>query len=396
MKGVREEELSKLYEITRAINSTLDLKTVLELILKLTNELFKAQAGSIMLLNSDASLTIEAAHGLSDEIVATTRVRLGEGIAGWVAMTGEPLLLEGKVKDPRFTMLVDRKDPIKSALCVPLKTKDKVIGVLMLRRKTSASKFTDEQLRFLSTIADQAAIALENARLVRELKRVSQMKSEIVSMVTHDLKTPLTSIQGFLELVLTRNLPPEKTSRYLTIVQEEAERLVRLINNLLDLSKLEAGEFKLTRRPVDLIRIIKATLSTLGSNEPPNISFHPPAKVPLVLADEDLIIQVIHNLVSNAMKYSPERGNIEIRVAPAGSFVTTEVEDHGIGIPAEKLSQLFSRYYRVDSTATRGIPGTGLGLANVKYIVEAHGGNLSVESHEGRGSIFAFSLPAAP
>lgn len=518
----KQEELHKLYEITRAISSTLDLRTVLQLIMRHTNQVFKARAGSIMLINDQGYLTIEVAQGLSEEIIANTRVRLGEGIAGWVAMTGEPLLLEGKVKDPRFKSLVERKDSIKSSLCVPLKTKENIIGVLMLRRPRSAAKFTDSQLRFLSVIADQAAIAVENARLYRqektrvaqmielnkilsyekmkvegiissmadplvvtglsdeiiavnpaaerlfgldkslligrssqslfsglglegirktagggkvsfaeirmnkpaelffkvvatpmldregkvqgliflwqditELKRVAMMKSEIVSMVTHDLKTPLTSIQGFLELILKRDLTQEKKDQYLSIIKEESDRLVRLISNLLDLSSLETGAFKMNRQPVDLVRLIQATLSTLVfSKSKIHVVFHPPSGTAKVLADEDLIIQVLNNLLSNAIKYSPDGGEIRIGINRSGDFLEVEVQDQGIGIPEEKSYRLFDRFYRVNSKASAGIPGTGLGLANVKYIIEAHGGSLRVKSREGKGSVFTVSLPA--
>lgn len=476
-----------------------------------------------MLINSEGKLIIEVAQGLSEEVIRNTEVVLGEGIAGWVAQKGEPLLLDGKVEDSRFTALVDRKDVIKSSLCVPLKTKEKIIGVLMLRNPTSSPKFTTDHLRFLSAIADQAAIAVENARLYRgekerveemvrlnetlsyekmkveailssmadalvvtnlsgdilttnpaaerifgidrslllgrsyqllfsgigledlwkkglhgktsfteislkkpkelffrvivspmrnvdgavqgvifllqditELKRVTQMKSEIVSMVTHDLKTPLTSIQGFVEVILSRDLPPETLHNYLVIVNEETVRLVRLINNLLDLAKLEAGEFKLNQRPVDLIKIIRSIIPTLtlrSSNH--EIVFVPPAFVPKVFADEDLIIQVLNNLLSNAIKYSPEGGKITINLRWSENLVEVDISDQGIGIPHEKLPRLFDRFYRVDSKASKGIAGTGLGLANVKYIVEAHGGHLRVRSGEGKGSTFTFSLPVA-
>lgn len=515
-------QLYHLYEISRAVNSSLDMRTVLQFIMDMTGELFKAEAGSIMLLNPDGYLTIEVAQGLSQDVIAATRVPLGEGIAGWVAREGEPLLLDGKVEDPRFKSVVNRKETIASSLCVPLKKKEKIIGVLMLRNPTSSPNFTESHLRFLSAIADQASIAVENARLYREekerveemvrlnkaisyekmkveaiisnmadglavtslegeillmnpaaerifgidrgsligrpysvlfkglqldslfqsaagqgkmaskeislkrpsehffmvmatpmrdiegsvqgvifllhditeLKRITHMKTEFVSMVTHDLKTPLTSIQGFVEVILTRNPSPEKVGNYLQIVKEETARLVRLINNLLDLAKIEAGEFGLNTAPVNLTETVREALSAMaGRSTLHKFEFTPPSSVPLVHADRDLLIQVFNNLISNAIKYSPEGGKVEIRIRPLEQAIEVDVEDEGIGIPEEKLSRLFERFYRVDSKAMEGIKGTGLGLANVKYIVEAHGGSLRVKSKEGKGSVFTFSLP---
>lgn len=503
-----QEELYHLYEISRAVNSSLDLKTVLQFILDMTTDLFKADAGSIMLLQEEKYLTIEVAQGLSREVITNTKVPLGEGIAGWVAQTGEPLLLDGKVADSKFKRLINRKEEIQSSLCVPLKTKDKVIGVLMLRNPSRSSRFTETHLRFLATIGDQVSIAIENARLYRyisyekmkveaiisnmadglivsdmegkillmnpaaekifgidresavnkhrsilfsgldledihqkavreektfakeialnkptqlffrilitpmktvegltqgvisllqditELRKVAEMKSQFVSMVTHDLKTPLTSIQGFVEIILTRNPSLEKIHNYLQIVREETARLVRIINNLLDLAKLESGEFKLNSSSINLTQLIQEALPIFSKKSGIHkILFQPSVPVSNVWADPDLIIQVLYNLLSNAIKYSPEGGKIEIRIKPAGNFVEVDVEDEGIGIPPEKLPKLFEKFYRVDSKITKGIEGTGIGLANVKYIVEAHGGSLRVKSSEGKGSLFTFSLP---
>jgi signal transduction histidine kinase len=389
-----QEEIYHLYEISRVVNSSLDLKTVLQFIMDMTTKLFKADAGSIMLLQKEKYLTIEVSQGLSQEVISSTKVLLGEGIAGWVALKGEPLLLDGKVADSKFKRLIPRKEEIQSSLCVPLKTNNKVIGVLMLRNPSRSSHFTETDLKFLTTIGDQVSIAIEHARLYAEVRKATEMKSQFVSMVTHDLKTPITSIQGFVEIILTRNPPLEKIHGYLQIVREETERLVRIINNLLDLAKLEAGEFKLNRVPVNLVQLIHEALPILSKkSQIHKIHFQPPESIPDVWADQDLIIQVIYNLLSNAIKYSPEGGKIEIRISTMGDFVEIDIEDEGIGIPPGKLAKLFEKFYRVNSELTQGIEGTGIGLANVKYIIEAHGGSIKVKSQEGRGSLFAFFLP---
>lgn len=166
------DQLVALYEIGRALNSTLELGEVLTRILDMLLPLFEAEAGSIMLADEDV-LTIGAAIGLSSEIISRTRVKRGEGIAGWVAQTGELLLLNGKVTDPRFTHLVERPDEITSSLCAPLRHREQITGVLMLRR-SEPSSFTVDQLDFFQSVADQAALAIENARRVEQVERERQ------------------------------------------------------------------------------------------------------------------------------------------------------------------------------------------------------------------------------
>lgn len=398
-----KEKFHRLYEISRAVNSSLDLKTVLQLIMDITTDLFKADAGSIMLLQNDRHLTIEVSRGLEQAVVLNTRVPIGQGIAGWVAEHGEPLLLDGQVREARFKTLVPRGEMIRSSLCVPLKVKDSVIGVLILRNPTSESHFTEEHLRFLCAIADHASMAIVNARLYQETKRrveemvqLSEVKNRVISMVTHDLKTPLTSIQGFVEMILTRHPSPETMGHYLDIVQQETARLIRLVNGVLEFASFEAGGLKLVVRPIFLDELIRSVIPTFALRSSKHeIIFTPLTQPTKVLADSDMITRVLDNLLSNAMKYSPVGGEIRISSRVNGNFVEVDIEDQGIGIPAEKLSQLFEPFFRVSSPATKSIRGTGLGLANVKYIVEAHGGLVAVKSKEGKGSVFTFSLPKA-
>lgn len=513
---LRGEELLLLYEIGKVVNSTLDLNEILQSIIKMTTNIFKAEAASIMLFDKDGELRIAAAQGLSCEIIKNTRIRSGEGIAGWVAQTKEPLLLDGKVEDSRFKSLVDRKDDVKSSLCVPLihKDKERIIGVLMLRNPTSAPSFTTDHLWFLSAIADQVAIALEHARLykieqersaeigaiissmadgvvvtnidgeitlvnpivekifginqdfilgkhfnvlfeglnlkdhynkilndkkpvsneitiakpsesffriystpmfslneealgvvtllqdITELKHIGKMKSEFVSLVTHELKTPLTSIQGFVEVLLARELPRDKIITYLSIVKEETTRLVRLINNLLDLSKLEAGQFQLNCTSFDIITIIKENLQAMEQLSQKHTFVLSPYETPagpfpLIYADRDMVSQIINNLLSNAIKYSPNGGTITIDIKEKDDQIEVSITDEGIGIPTDKLSRLFERFYRVKTESAVTIKGIGLGLANVKYLLEQHGGTLHVKSTEGVGSTFTFTLPVS-
>ncbi|MCE1248076.1 MAG: ATP-binding protein [Firmicutes bacterium] len=519
----REQELLALYEIGKAVNSTLDLDKVLNIIISETIGLFQADAGSIMLLNADNELTIKAAQGLTDDIVKNTRVRPGEGIAGWVAETGQILLLDGRVSDPRFRNLVDRKEDIPSSLCVPLKRKDKIIGVLMIRR-TGEVRFSDHHSRLISLIAEQVAITIENAALfeqekrrteelqelnravklekskmetiltsmadgvvvtsvsgeisminragckmldipeaeaigkhfdricagkqifdniresvcrrkvryktdfsrespggeiflhlvatalsesvpgnegiviviqnITEMKKIDRMKSEFVSMVSHELRTPLTAIMGFAELMISREFNAERRHRYLEIIMQDSSRLMRLINNLLDLSKLEAGQITFNFEPVNITEMIPGLIESFESQKAGHeLTYGIDGEIPEMMLDRDMFLNIMVNLVSNAIKYSPDGGNINILLHRNSEAVVVSVSDQGIGIAQEKIPLVFDKFYRVDSALNRETGGTGLGLATVKYIVEGFGGKIWVESELGKGSRFIFTLP---
>lgn len=387
------QQLLTLHEISRTVNSTLDLPEVLNSVIKLSVEIFQADAGSLMLINRDGELAIEAAIGLPEEIIKKTRVKIGDGIAGWVAKTGETLLLDGKVRDQKFKGLVDRKEDISSSLCVPLKIKERIIGVLMIRRNSPAH-FTGEQLNFLKIVADQVAIAIENARLYTETKKVDRMKSEFVSMVSHELKTPLTAIIGFVELLILKDFSQERVKNYLKIVKDESYRLLRLITNLLDLSKLEAGLLILNKEVVKLDELVLPVAEFFQEQtEKHVIKVDFAGNIPVVEIDRDLIIQVFENLIENAIKYSPGGGEIGIAIINEGDKAEIRISDRGMGIEPAHLDKIFYKFYRVDSSLTRETGGTGLGLANVKYIIEAHGGSIRAESTIGAGSTFIFTLP---
>lgn len=224
-------------------------------------------------------------------------------------------------------------------------------------------------------------------------KEVERLKDELVSTVSHELRTPLTSLRGFAELMLTREFAPEKQREFLTIIHRETLRLTKLVNEFLDIQRLESGRQLYDFRATDLAPVLREVAELHGRDA----SFHAlrievPADLPRVRADADRIRQVVSNLVSNAIKFSPN-GPVCMAARLRGAEVVVDVTDQGIGIPAEALPKLFEKFFRVESEATRAIGGTGLGLALVKEIVRAHGGNVSVNSVPGHGSTFSFSIP---
>ena len=447
-----------------------------------------------MLVDGDY-LQIAASRGLEPQIVQSTRLRIGESIAGWVAQTGEPLLLDGKADAGRFQGLVNRQEKITSSLATPLKHRGELIGVLMIRRGTE-EPFPPEQIDFLASVSDQAALALANANLYENQKKqlaqidlekqkleailssmvdgvlvldekgrvdkmnraainflgegdmvqnllptlamerlqgqqqlteevevarrayqltasplissrgyvvvlhdeterreVERMKSEFLSMVSHELKTPITTIRAFQELMLFREFPLERQHRYLKICLDESERLQHIIEEILALSRLEAGKFAFNLSLNSLEALVQEVLPGFQErSEIHEFSFEFD-QVPLLKLDPVLMSQAVTNLLSNAVKYSPEGGSIRIAIETQEARVVLSVEDEGLGLAEDQLHLVFEKFFRVDNSLTRAAGGTGLGLANVKSIVEGHGGTVWVQSSLGKGSTFFVSLP---
>ena len=255
-------------------------------------------------------------------------------------------------------------------------------------------------------IAHRRAAEEENARLAREAARVaaleelSRLKSEFISIASHELRTPLTGILGFSELLTSNDpgLPDEDRQRFQRLVFQQAEQLAALVDNLLDVSRIESGRVTLEPITLDLDEALWPILESARQSAPRHtLSSDLAPSARWVRADPDKVRQILANLVSNAIKYSPEGGPVTVttRAEPDRSRVRIAVADHGLGIPADQLERIFDRFQRVDAPATRGIRGTGLGLFIVRELVELHGGTIQVESEVGKGSVFLFTLPIA-
>ena len=212
-------------------------------------------------------------------------------------------------------------------------------------------------------------------------------------MVSHELRTPLTSIQGFSEILANRDMPLEKRREFYEIINSESERLGRLITNLLNLSRIEAGA-ELNQETLDLVGLLQEDLELQQSQtDLHRLSLEVEGRIPPVYADRDRLHQVFKNLLSNAVKYSPQGGPVVVRVSLEGKHVKVSFADKGIGIPEEELPFIFDRFRRVEKGEAAAISGTGLGLAIVKHLVEMHGGHVQVRSEVGRGSTFTVYIP---
>jgi two-component system phosphate regulon sensor histidine kinase PhoR len=252
-------------------------------------------------------------------------------------------------------------------------------------------------------------------RDVTQLKRLEEMRMEFVVNVSHELRTPLTAIRGYAETLLDGGLEDREEARqFLEVIHKHAERLGRLLNDLLDLSNIELGRTPLDLHPLSLSDVATqaaAILTTPAERKSIRLTTEVPANLPLVLADRDRLVQILVNLIDNAVKYTPDGGSIALRAKPISDFgfrisdstirnpqsaIAIEVEDTGIGIPPKDLPRITERFYRVDRARSRELGGTGLGLAIVKHLVQAHGGTLAIESEPGKGTRVRLTLPIAP
>jgi PAS domain S-box-containing protein len=231
---------------------------------------------------------------------------------------------------------------------------------------------------------------------ITQRQEVDRMKDELISTVSHELRTPLASLLGFTELLLSRTFAPEKQRELLTIIHKESRRLTNLINDFLDLQRIESGRQPYTFASVAVEPLLRDTMTVFGKEDASHsLRLDLPSALPPVLADEERLRQVLANLLSNAIKFSPHGGEVVIGARQDAGAVVFRVQDQGVGISAEAQPKLFNKFYRVDNTATRGIGGTGLGLALVKDLVAAHHGQVWVESTPGHGSTFFFTVPVA-
>ena len=560
-------------ELGELLNSNLDEITILRTFCNRVLALFDAERVSILALDPQAQfLTLTAWAGRYPDNIQGVKVPMGEGVSGWVAATGEPLIVPDMEKDERFNGQMDDRYRTRSFISVPLKSRGRLLGVMNVTDTTMNEGFTDENLRTLKSLALQVGMGMENIsqnerlvthyhtttsvlsalqelqsdttdietglvpaairalnialgphshmiligemgnnrawastlgsegginlavmdfrsgyslyqsltayslhppyqdnerlielgfawdrvqktelQLVRSLlpprhnlfglvlsaipdmpadvlemqrlqqviltqfiglllegifdriqiRRLDHLKTELISTVSHELRTPLTSIQGFAEYMLRSKSIPESLERYLHIISNESMRLNRLINNFLDLARLESGQLSLTKEPFDPLVVVENAVQLLKPQAEAGramVRLHCDRNLPNLIADQDRIEQALLNLIGNAIKYGGTGVHIDINLHISEGHTVFEVSDNGPGIPGEELPLVFNRFYRgvldEGEENDRNIKGTGLGLSLTKEIIEQHGGTISVQSTPDEITLFRFSLPS--
>jgi len=404
-------ELRALSEIGQAISSTLDLQAVLSTIVARATQISGTDAGVIYEYDEPRAVFVpRATEHLEAEIVETmlaTPVRRGEGATGRLTEVQEPIQVPDILAAPAESRVRGALvlAGYRALLAVPLVRESRLLGGLTVIRKATG-EFTPEVIDLMRTFATQSALAIQNARLFleiedksRQIEVASQHKSEFLANMSHELRTPLNAIIGFSEVLSERMFGDlnEKQDEYLKDIYASGTHLLSLINDILDLSKIEAGRMELELSDFHLPTALDSALTLVRERAGRRaIALHTNIDRQLgeIRADERKIRQVVLNLLSNAIKFTPEGGRIEVRAEPRGGLVEVSVSDTGVGIAAEDQEAVFEEFRQV-GTAAKKVEGTGLGLTLCRKFVELHGGRIWVKSQVGEGSTFTFAIPVA-
>jgi signal transduction histidine kinase len=308
-------------------------------------------------------------------------------------------ILAAMTRDAEHARLM-RALGFRSLLCVPLLVGSRALGAILFVGER-AGRFGPEDLRLAEELARRVALALDNARLYGEAQSAIAARDQFLSIASHELKTPLTALSGYIGMLRRRlgdsaALSP-RDHRALQVIEAQSARLNTLILSLLDLSRMESGQLSIAAAPLDLCALARQVVEELEPTlERHSVSVQLPAGPLMIMGDALRLEQVIHNLLQNAIKYSPAGGPVAARAFLREHMACLTVEDQGIGIPAAALPQLFSRFFRAPNAEERRIEGMGVGLYVVREIMELHGGRVEVTSAEGEGSSFTICFPYDP
>ncbi len=430
--------LQTLLQLGQTLNSSLDLKQVLETSIEQVIRFVGAERGFILLVDIETGRVWgEALRNIEKDALEDTlserdeanRAEISRTLVESVLDNRQPVISHNAMEDPRFSARQSvQLSHLRSVLCVPLMVQSRLLGIIYLDNRVKSGLFTDRHLAMLSAFANQAAVAIENARLYENLRRsledrlrlqdelhrqetqrlaleeAGRLKSEFVGFVAHELSNPLTTIRGYIQtLTADPDVDPKLRDEFYEAIEADTERLLDMIHELLDVSRLEAGRpLTLHVRPVALVPLLEKQVRrhqiykyfTRDHALDMEIA---PGLPETIEADEEKLNHIVANLLSNAIKYSPQGGRTVLTVAPDGpDHVVLTVRDEGVGIRPADQQRLFRKYERMEREEIRKIPGTGLGLFLVKHLVDLHGGEIACESVPGQGATFVVRLPAHP
>ena len=435
--------LVTLLQLGQLLNSSLDLKQVLETAIEQVISFVNAERGFILLVDVETGRVWgEALRNIEKTALEATLANIGATsnqaeISRYIVEnaldTRQPILSVNAMEDPRFAARQSvQLTHLRSVCCVPLIAQGRLLGIIYIDNRLKSGVFTERHLAMLSAFANQASVAIQNARLYDNLRgsleerlrlqdalhrqetqrlaleEASRLKSDFIGFVAHELRNPLTTIRGYVQTIIAdeeHTLPEEVKQEFYEAIEADSDRLLDMINELLDVSRLEAGRaLSLAVKPLSL----RALLEKLARRHRFYKFYTSRHSITLDLADdlpdeevfradEDKLNQVFSNLLSNAIKYSPDGGEIRVtaRVTP-DDRIEVGVKDNGVGMTPEQAGRLFRQYERVERDAIKNIPGTGLGLYLVKHLVELHGGEISALSATDEGSTFLVRLPFQP
>ena len=398
-----------LNEATRALGASLKVDTVLRTVVTEARRLGRAEDAALKLGAAFGSLVTYDLDPAALVVPMTAEARtaiLAALLKGAVAADVHADISRGRTADGRCYVTV------------PLRAREDLVGRLALIRSMDAAPYDTADESLLTAFVDRVTLAIENASLYqtigdrsRDLQRayadlaaahqellgIDEMKSNFIANVSHEIRTPLTSIRSFSEILLSMDVDDETRREFLGIINGESERLTRLINDVLDITKIEAGQVDWHEEALDLADLMSTSIrsfQSLGEEKELRLELLPPGAALYVRVDRDRVLQVLANLLGNAIKFTPA-GSITLSAGKRDGMAYVQVQDTGIGIPAVHHERIFEKFHQVGDTLTDKPAGTGLGLCICRDIVEHHGGRIWVESDPGQGSRFTFTLPLA-
>ncbi len=401
------EELRALGAVSQAVNSTLDLETVLSTIVAKAAQLSGTEAGAIYVFDeASGEFDLRATYGMTPEMIAVIKrhhADFSEAVHS-ATQRREP----DQIADLRTELTFRANELVtqlgfRARLVVPLLSADRIVGALVVRRR-APGEFSRSTIELLQTFAAQSVLAIQNARLFTEIGEkshqlavASQHKSQFLANMSHELRTPLNAILGYTELILDDiyGEVPGKMRGVLERVQTNGKHLLGLINDVLDLSKIEAGQLTLSLADYsisEMVQTVIVAVEPLATGKKLVLKSELPPDLPIARGDERRIAQVLLNLVGNAIKFT-DVGEVAVRASAANGSFTIAVRDTGPGVPEADQARIFEEFLQADSSATKKKGGTGLGLSISKRIIQMHGGDIGVESRLGQGSTFSITLP---
>ena len=394
----RLKEISSLSEAGKAVVSVLELEDVLAVILNAAFDLLEGEDGSIMLVEGD-DLLVATAVGPASAFIGK-RTPTTHGLAGHVARIREPLLVEGRPDLDEFQGTLEPSErQIASSICIPLEAKGELLGVLNLNVVTGDRRFNEYDLRALTLFGEHAAMAIRHARALRKerdlrtrLVELDRARTEMVGTMTHDLKTPLTTILGSAKMLMQRGdeLDADRQRELIASVERQSQRLLALIDRLLEASRSQVAH-SLEPGPLDLVPQVRALAGAYASAHDRTVDVEAQDGRIEAFADPDAVEHIVANLLENAVKYTPPDAAITVRLAERDDRAVIEISDRGPGIPPENVDGLFEPFRRHEANNESG--GVGLGLFIVRNLCEAMGGSATASSTVGEGTTFRIELP---
>lgn len=397
----RVQELEALYKISWAFSLEAGAQPLFGYLSEECAKILKSEMGLVLLYDPERRQIVaqQRGYGVAREKVDGTRYGIDDEADGrWNFRKNGPLLSNNAAADTRLMPKIVADLGLRSVLLVPMTSGGEILGLLAVGNR-KGGLYADEDLELLMAVSSLATVAVENLRLHEDLKQANVMlqeydrlKNEFVGMVAHDFRKPLTAIRGLAELLLEEPaLPAETIQDYMRTVIDESDGLARLADDTLLITRIESENFEFRWSEIDLGSFVLGAVP-LGLSDH-SVLVDTPSELPPIIVDAERLRQVVRNLVSNAVKYSPTGGTVSVRCRQRGSQLAIEVIDQGLGIPQDQIGNLFKKFERVRTAEHMAVPGTGLGLYICRLIVEGHGGQMWVESKLGEGSTFGMVLP---